>query len=410
MYCGECGAKLKNNANFCGECGSKVPKEKKQFTKKTAKEYKPLTKQTKIILGVVLVIVISFIIGFNILGHSLSASSVSKKYMEALKTSNSDELYETLNIEGDKRFASKEAFSKIYNNDNNDLKGISSITLQNISYSGDKKSAVASYKVVKNDKEMNIIVNLTKNDKKKYLFFDTWTVRDDVLDMLDITIVKDYTITVPSNSVVKIDDEDVTRNYINSEESKDGLDVYVLPNIFEGSYNISVVLPNKISVTEEKRISYYYDSYTFDLDLNDLSDEQKDNIGKYSADFIKSIYSNLISKKTFAELQKSNTAITDNLKDTYDDLYSKIVKSDSLSLLKFDVSDYSITGIRVQRDGQLSVTVKYNYSYTTIVKHGDKTEEKNSKSNQNSTLIYDISDGSYKLTDLNSPVKYFSVW
>ncbi len=410
MYCGECGAKLKNNANFCGECGSKVPKEKKQVTKKTKKQPKPLTKQTKIILGVALVIVISFIIGFNILGHSLSASAVSKKYMEALKTSNSDELYETLNIEGDKRFASKEAFSKIYNNDNNDLKGISSITLQNISYTGDKKSAVASYKVVKNDKEMNIIVNLTKNDKKKYLFFDTWTVRDDVLDMLDITIVKDYTITVPSNSVVKIDDEDVTRNYINSEESKDGLDVYVIPNIFEGSYNISVVLPNKISVTEEKRISYYYDSYTFDLDLNDLSDEQKDNIGKYSADFIKSIYSNLISKKTFAELQKSNTAITDNLKDTYDDLYSKIVKSDSLSLLKFDVSDYSITGIRVQRDGQLSVTIKYNYSYTTIVKHGDKTEEKNSKSNQNSTLIYDISDGSYKLTDLNSPVKYFNVW
>ena len=410
MYCGECGAKLKNNANFCGECGSKVPKEKKQVTKGTKKQHKPLTKQTKIILGVILVIVISFIIGFNILGHSLSASAVSKKYMEALKTSNSDELYETLNIEGDKRFASKEAFSKIYNNDNNDLKGISSITLQNISYSGDKKSAVASYKVVKNDKEMNIIVNLTKNDKKKYLFFDTWTVSDDVLDMLDITIVKDYTITVPSNSVVKIDDEDVTRNYINSEESKDGLDVYVIPNIFEGSYNISVVLPNKISVTEEKRISYYYDSYTFDLDLNDLSDEQKDNIGKYSADFIKSIYSNLISKKTFAELQKSNTAITDNLKDTYDDLYSKIVKSDSLSLLKFDVSDYSITGIRVQRDGQLSVTIKYNYSYTTIVKHGDKTEEKNSKSNQNSTLIYDISDGSYKLTDLNSPVKHFNVW
>ena len=48
MYCGECGAKLKNGANFCGECGSKVPKEKKQVTKKTAKEYKPLTKQTKI--------------------------------------------------------------------------------------------------------------------------------------------------------------------------------------------------------------------------------------------------------------------------------------------------------------------------------------------------------------------------
>lgn len=410
MYCGECGAKLKNNANFCGECGSKVPKEKKQVTKKTAKEYKPLTKQTKIILGIVLVIVISFIIGFNILGHSLSASSVSKKYMEALKTSNSDELYETLNIEGDTRFASKEAFSKIYNNDNNDLKGISSITLLNITYSSDKKSAVANYKVVKNDKEMNITVNLTKNAKKKYLFFDTWTVRDDVLDMLDITIVNNYTITVPSNSVVKIDDEDVTRNYINSEESKDGLDVYVLPNIFEGSYNISVVLPNKMSVTEEKRISYYYDSYTFDLDLNDLSDEQKDDIGKYSTDFIKSIYSNLINKKTFAELQKSNTAITDNLKDTYDDLYSKIVKSDSLSLLKFDISDYSITGIRVQRDGQLSVTIKYSYNYTTIVKHGDKTEEKNSKSNQNSTLIYDISDGSYKLTALNSPVKYFSVW
>ena len=410
MYCGECGAKLKNGANFCGECGSKVPKEKKQVTKKTTKEHKPLTKQTKIILGVILVIVISFVIGFNILGHSLSASSVSKKYMEALKASNSDELYETLNIEGDTRFASKEGFSKIYNNDNNDLKGISSITLLNITYSSDKKSAIANYRVVKNDKEMNITVNLTKNDKKKYLFFDTWTVRDDVLDMLDITIVNNYTITVPSNSAVKIDDEDVTRNYINSEESKDGLDVYVIPNIFEGSYNISVTLPNKMSVTEEKRISYYYDSYTFDLDLNDLSDEQKDSIGKYSTDFVKSIYSNLINKKTFAELQKSNTAITDNLKDTYNDLYSKIVKSDSLSLLKFDINDYSITGIRILRNGQLSVTIKYSYNYTIAVKNGDKTEEKTGKSSQNSTAIYDISDGSYKLTDLTSPVRFFSVW
>lgn len=410
MYCGECGAKLKNGANFCGECGSKVPKEKKQVTKKTTKEHKPLTKQTKIILGVILVIVISFVIGFNILGRSLSASAVSKKYMEALKASNSDELYETLNIEGDTRFASKEAFSKIYNNDNNDLKDISSITLLNITYSSDKKSAIANYRVVKNDKEMNITVNLTKNDKKKYLFFDTWTVSDDVLDMLDITIVNNYTITVPSNSAVKIDDEDVTRNYINSEESKDGLDVYVIPNIFEGSYNISVTLPNKMSVTEEKRISYYYDSYTFDLDLNDLSDEQKDSIGKYSTEFVKSIYSNLINKKTFAELQKSNTAITDNLKDTYNDLYSKIVKSDSLSLLKFDISDYSITGIRILRDGQLSVTIKYSYNYTIAVKNGDKTEEKTGKSSQNSTAIYDISDGSYKLTDLTSPVRFFSVW
>ena len=53
MYCGECGAKLKKNAEFCGECGAKVhqkeeeEKKPKKVVKKT--ERKPMSKKKKAI-------------------------------------------------------------------------------------------------------------------------------------------------------------------------------------------------------------------------------------------------------------------------------------------------------------------------------------------------------------------------
>ena len=64
MYCGECGAKLKKGATFCGECGAKVKEQKEEKPeeekKKVVKKRKPMAKKTKILLGVLVVVIVLY--------------------------------------------------------------------------------------------------------------------------------------------------------------------------------------------------------------------------------------------------------------------------------------------------------------------------------------------------------------
>ena len=132
MYCGECGTKNNKDALYCSECGKKlVQKENKQ----------PMSKKKKFILITILIIVIALVIGYNIINSMCSAEKVATSYVEALINNDADKLYDTLNIDKNNKFTSKESFEKIYKEKYQTDVEVSNYTLTNIEYTDNNLKA-----------------------------------------------------------------------------------------------------------------------------------------------------------------------------------------------------------------------------------------------------------------------------
>ena len=151
MFCGECGAKLKKNARFCGECGAKVSEASEKQEEKPTKvvhktEKKPMSTSKKVLIIVVLLLIVGGIIGYNVMASKLGPEGVAKSYIEALKTNNAGEIYESLGLDGDTTFASKEMFQFIFENDENNLSNITNYTISDVIYSDGNLAATVQLK------------------------------------------------------------------------------------------------------------------------------------------------------------------------------------------------------------------------------------------------------------------------
>ena len=67
MFCGECGTKNENGAQFCEKCGSRLEVEQTVVTHVAAQK-KPMSKKTKVIIGVVVAVVAALIGTYMYLG------------------------------------------------------------------------------------------------------------------------------------------------------------------------------------------------------------------------------------------------------------------------------------------------------------------------------------------------------
>ena len=213
MFCGECGAKLKKNARFCGECGAKVSEASEKQEEKPTKvvhktEKKPMSTSKKVLIIVVLLLIVGGIIGYNVMASKLGPEGVAKSYIEALKTNNAGKIYESLGLDGDTTFASKEMFQSIFENDENNLSNITNYTISDVIYSDGNLAATVQFKVTRKDssEEETVNVNVVKKSDKKFLIFDEWEVTKDSVSALGVDLVENYQVRVPKNAKVTIND------------------------------------------------------------------------------------------------------------------------------------------------------------------------------------------------------------
>ena len=182
MYCGECGAKLDKDATFCGECGAPVKKEKKTAHKLEEEQEtenaqarpprKPMSKKTKIIWILVLIIVVALIAAYQIIGSQFSPKAVAKEYVEALVDNDMDKIYDYLEIDGDTTFVSKEVFKETVVGENETK--IKNFTIGDVTYDDNKLSAKVEihYTEKGSSEEQTDLLYLSKEKEKKYLIFD----------------------------------------------------------------------------------------------------------------------------------------------------------------------------------------------------------------------------------------------
>lgn len=418
MFCGECGAKLKKNARFCGECGAKVSEASEKQEEKPTKvvhktEKKPMSTSKKVLIIVVLLLIVGGIIGYNVMASKLGPEGVAKSYIEALKTNNAGEIYESLGLDGDTTFASKEMFQSIFENDENNLSNITNYTISDVIYSDGNLAATVQFKVTRKDssEEETVNVNVVKKSDKKFLIFDEWEVTKDSVSALGVDLVENYQVRVPKNAKVTINDIELEQKYLNADYSDEEEDVYVIPQIFEMTATIKTTLENGLEITDEEEISSYDVAYTAEVSLENLSEDTRNKLKEQMTNDINKMYENIIAKKNWDAVKDSYNYEGADLKDLqeeYNSLYERIVENATNTLTKFNVTDLTVSRVRLNDGGQLEVTAKFDYDYTISYDSNDQTQTKEDDSSNTTTITYDYKDNSYKIIDISGTVKYFS--
>ena len=396
MYCGECGTKNNKDALYCSECGKKlVQKENKQ----------PMSKKKKFILITILIIVIALVIGYNIINSMCSAEKVATSYVEALINNDADKLYDTLNIDKNNKFTSKESFEKIYKEKYQTDVEVSNYTLTNIEYTDNNLKAEVEFKIIYNDSnEDTITIDLVKNSKNKFLIFDNWNISNND----NYLLVDNYTIKVAKNAKVSVNDIELDSSYLNKDESNDDIDVYVIDQIFQGKAEIKTSVWG-IETTKEVNISSYNDTYTLDFDINSISEENKTKLEEQIKNDINNLYKNIIDKKTWNDVEKNyiyNEEKLEELKEEYNDLYEKLTDEDRV-LKSYNITDTSINDISID-EGKLKIRIRITYNYE-IEYTNSRNEVKTTNKTRSSyiTVKYGYYDNNFKLNEVNNLVTYF---
>lgn len=409
MYCGECGAKNKKDAEFCGECGAKLEHEKEEKNKTEEKKEvkKPMTKKNKIILLVVLILIVLLIIGYSFLNKKYSAEGVATDYLEALISNDADKIYDSLNIDSNNKFTSKETFKKMFEENYKTDIEVLNYTLTDIEYNDGNLSAEVEFKVIyKDSKEDSITINVVKDSKKKFLVFDSWYVSNGE----NALIVNDYTINVPKGAKVSVNDIELDNSYLNKDKSTDSKDVYVIDKIFRGTATIKTNIWG-IETSKEVNVSSYNDNYTANIDTDTMPEETQNKIQEQVKTDINGIYKNIIDKKKWNDIRVSyvyNKVDLSNLEDEYNDLYEEVVEDDDKTLKKFDITDINISQLSID-EGRLKVRARVYFDYTIDYKnYKDEVKTTNSDSSAYITLVYDYFEENFKLYDVDNLVTYFS--
>ena len=409
MFCEECGTKNKKGSAFCENCGHKIvveepikedkKKETKTETKVVKKEVKkePMNKKTKIIIGVISIVVVALIGTYMYLSSLFTPEKIAIKYFKAYANKDVDVICDTIKLD-ESEFVSKKLLKAALKNGNK-------IEIENYSATKDEKdddmstSVTIKYVTKGSSKEKFKTVKLIKNKKKKFLFFNDWSV-----DSSDL-IVKDYTISVPTNSTPSIDGVEISDKYKKDSYSS-YYDTYKIPSIIKGKYKIATKLKSGIELEGDLRIENQYSSFS-SSNLK-IADKTKKKLIKEAKEKISLIYDSLTSGKEFEDIKESfNEDYRDDIAIAYDNL-KQYALADYNKLTEFKITDADIKYFSIS-DDELELTIQLKYDYKVEYKNGDETKEyKKTGKISNVYVTYKIDKKDYVISEIRSLVSYFS--
>ena len=414
MFCGECGTKNKKGDAFCKECGAKLESvevttsKPKKESKVNNIEKKPMAKSTKVIVGVVAIVVAVLVTLFIVLGNMTKPKNVAKGYIDAIVNKDGNKLYGYFNIDGDSTFVSRKAFDK-YVKDELKNNTITNYSITDVEYSKGKLQATVKFTYTMQNKssESTGKVVLTKAKTKKYLFFDNWQVSNTI----NTTIVKDYTVKVVKGSSLTFGGVKVDKKYLDSSKSSSEYDVYVLPQVFGSKTVIKAVLPSGLEIEEEVTPSTYYNTHTVSFDKNTMTDAAKNKMIEVAKNDLNTIYASAIEKKSFADIKSNFSAkgidLT-KLEKSYNEFVTNL-GSETNILTSFTATNLNIYDIDLDSNGFLEVEFKVNYDYSIKYIDYSNNEKTHSDSDYDyMTVTLTYKNGSYYLTNINDLETYFS--
>lgn len=375
MFCEYCGKKIDEDSNFCEHCGKKILTKKK------------LSKEKKTGLIIILFLVF-FYIFFLELKYFNSPENAINSYLKNRNNNDYENVLKNLNIESGP-FTSKEAYLNVTKST------MDSFTIHSCEYDETKQNAVCHVTIeTKNDTSQKETFYLEKKEKKRLGIFTDWIIKTN-----DIKTTKDWHIYLPKDFKAKLANIDLD-SYQSNEETKNGYDCYIIPEIFMGDYQLELTLPNEEIIKKEIQVST--NSYTYELKKEDISEEQKSELEQLGTHIIELFYNSSVTKKPFAELE--TTYNIKKLEETYNKLVHEIEKTD---LISFKVNEIAITGIEMTENCNIKITYQMNYNYHLKYETNETKEEHQGTSNDTFYITTQTMEWN-DIEKMESLVTYFS--
>ena len=386
MFCGECGTKNERGAKFCEECGSKLQNDVKGEIKNFGSNNKKL-----IILICSLVVVIFGIYKFLI--GKYGPEAVAKDYFLAVMNADADSIYDYLDIKEGK-FTSKKIFKKVFNVQKEDLVNYSVSSFEK-SPDGLTATAHINYTLKGKSSSETADINLVHDKKNKFLIFENWKISDRFMET-----VNDFEITVPKDSTVTIEGVKLNKKY--KTDGTKGTDLYKIPEMFKGKYDVIVTLKNGLTLEDDVNVTGYGSASLNNLKLSS-GDEKK--LEKKLPDVIEKLYQDAIDKKSFEDVKKDYEYDGSDL-SKLENSYNYFMKAISAGGLKtFKVKKVKINNVKYD-DGIIKVTADVDFDYTASYKILDK--EKQSNGNNSDIMYFDFDyRKDFKLVNILSMAKLF---
>lgn len=399
VYCKECGNKVQKKDLYCGNCGVKIQQKNKKLG--SIKKMEPKTKKK---ISFVLLIIIILILMVVLLSSHYSPKTVAKQYVEALVHQNYNRLYQYLELGSDKTFTNKTIFTQLMKESNQVEIGKYHVTAVESNDNGTALVMISYYdKSDKTNKNMNVI--LTKQKRKKWIFFNQWKIASSETKK---QVVEDFKVTVPKDSIVTYAGIKVHKKYLNSKESTKTVDTYILKQVFAFPTEIEIELPGGYKIEDHITPSAYRNRYSANISLSTILDKEQTEIKNTIKKDITTIYEYALKEKSYKEIKKKLKLESDQWENTYKTFVSNLNKAyNKLTAIEF--TNITLTSARLNENGNLEFKFKANYHYT--IQYMDFTHQeqtKDSSSYSYMTISYNMEDGHYNIVNASDLEDYFS--
>ncbi len=388
MKCSKCGFENTNKVKFCTECGTKlvteieksdkISKTKKTLKETTKKEFKVPVKLL-IIIAIAIVFIIGLVFGYNTLKEKYNGEAIALDYVEAYIEND----YKTLN-----KLTDGSDYKMLDTNEEENIY-ITELSVLNSTPSTDGKNLLVVVQYKTNEIELPMTANVELVvDGKNLVLFDNYKV------VSGPGIASDFSIYVPTDSEVTIGDVKLEKSLIDEEKSDSDADVYVIDNLYAGSYQIDIKLSNGLELVREASVESYGYIRTDDyyLKASYLAEDQLDKLEKE----IETIVTTLV---TAGLTDEAEDVLTEKLGATiksgeYEDLMRQFY--DNLTDIKVEVTKYNFEGLEF--DGsEVTINADVYFEYEGKDSEGD-TEDDNDGL-RNMQFVFDY-NGEFKLIEL----------
>lgn len=393
MFCPECGKKNAEEAKFCEFCGAKIVSEEKVILPKKSKV--KISKKNKIIIIVAIILVLVLGIGGFVLSNNFKPSKVAVEYFLATTNGNTDGIYDFINIP-ENEFTTKEVFEKVNDDLEEDIDLVNyQVVSEDISSDGLSAQVKISYTVKGRQTPSTETIYLVKDSKNKFLIFPNWKISEG-----SSLVREDYEIKTYKDSTLKLEGITVDKKYL-KDDDKSTYDIYVIPAIFKGDYDVDITLKNGLVAKGKLDVNNYSSS----LDNFEIEDKKEDELENSIKDVLSKLYESAINKKSFddikADFEYDGADLTD-LEDAYDNFALLIGNG---ALREYNLKDIEVEKISITEDSYLSVTVKTSYDYAAKAYLSD--DNVNKSDDDTVYLTFDYNEG-FKLVDMSSLATSFS--
>lgn len=378
-----------NNMNMAYGNGNSAPIQQ-------AKPARNLDKNTMIIIGEAVALVVAIVIFFFIGNSTYGYKNTAKRFFEGVIKADSKAIVQASDVD-DKTFLTDDIFKKVYDKDGEYKADNFDMTS---SYADRVQGKVYfSYLESGSGEKSSYTVTVNKKNGKSMLFFPKWEVKPTGV------IIKDFKFKVPTGADLKIEGKKVDKKYI-TQKNKKGVDVYTIKDLFVGTYEVEVNIKGLKSVPE--MVDVYSNDGVYYVTNVSMDEKSQNKLLDQGYDDMTKICESALQGKKFSDVSNlfvKDSDTQDEAKKEYDDFVDSISTSDDESgIVSFDlknvngkVKDVSIV------DGRVVVSISYSFKenvvYNRQIFFGDGCERENYDAYDSYDVSYSLENGKWKISN-----------